>query len=74
MSAVLSASRRRVLESGCVEARRVVEVGCRAVLDGLGVVADRRPEHLDEAAQVLRRGLRAKLRQLGGEFDVLVDE
>ena len=74
MSAVLSSGGRRVLESGCVEARRVVEVGCRAVLDGLGVVADRRPEHLDEAAQVLRRGLRAKLRQLGGEFDVLVDE
>ena len=74
MSGVLSSGGRRVLESGCVEARRVVEVGCRAVLDGLGVVADRRPEHLDEAAQVLRRGLRAKLRQLGGEFDVLVDE
>ena len=38
---------RRVLEGVCVEGRRVAELGCRAVLSGLGVNEDRRPAHLD---------------------------
>ncbi len=40
-------------------ARRVAESASLAVLDGLGVFADRRPEHLDDAQAKLRVGLRA---------------
>ncbi len=46
--------------------RRVAESASLAVLEGLGVFADRRPEHLDDAQAKLRVGLRAKWRQLGG--------
>ena len=70
---VLGSSVRGVLESGCVEGRRVAEAGCLAALNGLGVTADRPPEHLDEPGRVLRRSLRVKLRELGG-LDVLVAE
>lgn len=44
----------------------------RAALSVLGVQEASKPAHLDEGRARLRRGLRAKQRQLGGEFDVLV--
>ena len=49
-------------------------VASRAALDGLGVFADRRPEHLDDGQAALRNGLRAKWRQLGGERELLIAE
>jgi hypothetical protein len=63
---------RRQLESAVVEGRRAAEVGARAALLSLGVPEREKPAHLDEAQARLRRGLRAKQRQLGGEFEVLV--
>lgn len=55
-------------------ARRAAESASRAALDGLGVFADRRPEHLDSDRAALRVGLRAKWRQLGSDRDLLVAE
>ena len=74
---VLGSGLRRVLESGCVVGRGVSEGACRVVLGSLGVVDDRVPSHLVEADRVLRRGLRAKSRQLGdadGSIELLVAE
>ncbi len=74
---VLSSELRRVLEAACVEGRRVAEAGCRAAVGALGVVEERVPGHLDEPARELRRGLRAKSRQLGdgkGSVELLVAE
>ena len=74
---VLSSGDRRVLESGCVDGRRVSEGACRAVLGSLGVVDKVVPAHLGEGDRVLRRGLRAKSRQLGdiaGSIELLVAE
>ena len=48
-------------------ARRAAESASRAAIEGLGVFADRRPEHLDANQAALRNGLRAKWRQLGGD-------
>ena len=64
---------RRVLEGVCVEGRRVAELGCRAVLSGLGVDDDRRPAHLDDAGNERRLGLRVLAREFGS-FEVLVGE
>ncbi|MDC3332016.1 BREX-1 system adenine-specific DNA-methyltransferase PglX [Ilumatobacter sp.] len=53
------------------------EGACRAVLGSLGVVDKVVPAHLGEADRVLRRGLRAKSRQLGdtaGSIELLVAE
>ncbi len=55
-------------------ARRAAESASRAAIDGLGVFADRRPEHLDAEQAALRNGLRAKWRQLGGDRELLVAE
>ena len=57
--------------------RRASEGACRAALGSLGVSADRPPSHLDVEERALRRGLRAKSRQLGdaeGSIKVLVAE
>ena len=62
---VLDSRLRRDLESACVRARRASEEACRAALGSLGVSVDRPPPHLDAEERVLRRGLRAKSRQLG---------
>jgi hypothetical protein len=62
---VLASAQRKVLESACVEGRRVAEGASRAVLGSLGVADDRVPAHLGDDDRVLRRGLRAKSRQLG---------
>jgi len=74
---VLLSGERKVLERACVEGRRVAEGACRAVLGSLGVVDERVPAHLGEGDRVLRRGLRAKSRQLGdsgGSIELLVAE
>ena len=63
---------RRQLESAVVEGRRAAEAGVRAALASLGVKEREKPAHLNEGQARLRRGLRAKQRQLGGDFEVLV--
>ena len=70
----LSSLLRKQLESAVLVARRASESASRAVIDGLGVFADRRPEHLDPNQAALRNGLRAKWRQLGGDRELLVAE
>ena len=71
---VLSSALRKQLEISVLAARRAAESASRAAVEGLGVFADRRPEHLDEAQSALRKGLRAKSRQLGGEAELLLAE
>lgn len=71
---VLSSGLRRQLESAVLEARRVAESAAHAAIEGLGVFSDRRPEHLDADRAVLRNGLRAKWRQLGGDRELLITE
>jgi hypothetical protein len=70
----LSSSLRKQLETSVLAARRVGESASRSALDGLGVFLDRRPEHLDARKAALRNGLRAKLRQLGSDRELLVAE
>jgi hypothetical protein len=70
----LHLSLRKQLESAVLAARRASEGGCRASIDGLGVFADRRPEHLDDSQTELRNGLRAKWRQLAGDRELLIAE
>ena len=65
---------RKQLETAVLGARRAAESASRAAIDGLGVFADRRPEHLDADQAGLRNGLRAKWRQLGGDRELLVSE
>jgi hypothetical protein len=65
---------RKKLETSVVAARRAAESAARASIGGLGVFADRRPEHLDASQAALRNGLRAKWRQLGGDRELLVAE
>ena len=74
---VLDSRLRRDLEGACVTGRRASERACRAALGSLGVSADRPPPHLDAEERALRRGLRAKSRQLGdaeSSVEVLVAE
>jgi hypothetical protein len=70
----LSAELRRQLETSVLAARRAAESGSVAALEGLGVFADRRPEHLGPEQAALRNELRAKGRQLGGDRELLVAE
>jgi hypothetical protein len=70
----ISSLLRKQLESAVLAARRAAEGAARASIDGLGVFADRRPEHLDADQAALRNGLRAKWRQLGGDRELLVRE
>jgi len=63
---------RRQLESAVLEGRHAAEAGVRAALSSLGVAEREKPAHLDDLQARLRRGLRAKQRQLGGEFELLV--
>ena len=74
---VLDSRLRRDLEGACVRGRRVSERACRAALGSLGISEDRPPLHLDDSERALRRGLRAKSRQLGdagGQVERLVEE
>ena len=64
-------SLRKQLETAVLAARRAAESAARAAIEGLGVFADRRPEHLDADQAALRNGLRAKWRQLGGDPELL---
>lgn len=65
---------RRQLENAVVNARRAADSASRAALEALGVFAERRPDHLDTEQAMLRNGLRAKMRQLGGEPELLISE
>jgi hypothetical protein len=72
--AVLSSSLRRQLEVAVLAGRRAAEAASRAALEGLGVFEERRPEHLSDEQASLRRGLRAKWRQLGSDRKLLLGE
>lgn len=74
---VLTYQQRKLLEDACTKGRRASEQAVRAALTSLAVIAERPPAHLDEAERQLRRGLRAKSRQLGdtgASLDLLVAE
>lgn len=60
-----------MLEDVCSKGRRASEQAVRSALTSLAVVAERPPAHLDEDDRQLRRGLRAKARQLGDRGDKL---
>jgi hypothetical protein len=70
----LSPSLRKQLEGAVLSARRAAESASRAVVDGLGVFLDRRPEHLNPGQAALRIGLRAKWRPSGGDQQLLITE
>jgi hypothetical protein len=72
--AVLPSSLRRQLEVAVLAGRRAAEAASRGALEGLGVFEDRRPDHLSDEQAAMRRGLRAKWRQLGGDRELLVGE
>lgn len=74
---VLSSELRKQLEDACVRGRHASESASRSALGSLGVAEQKVPAHLDEGDRVLRRGLRAKCRQLGdaeGSVELLVGE
>lgn len=62
---ILTSQQRNILETACTKGRRASEQAVRAALTFLAVTAERPPAHLDENDRQLRRGLRAKARQLG---------
>ena len=66
---VLANGMRKELEGACVRGRRASEAACRSALGTLGVAEQKVPAHLGEPERVLRRGLRAKSRQLGDTGD-----
>jgi hypothetical protein len=68
---VLIAQQRKLLDDACVKGRRASEQAVRAALGSLAVTAERPPAHLSEEERQLRRGLRAKARQLGDQGDKL---
>ena len=65
---------RKQLATAVLAARRASESACRAAIDGLGVFADKGPEHLDADQVALRNGLWAKWRQLNEETELLIAE
>ncbi|OBI43926.1 hypothetical protein A5707_03920 [Mycobacterium kyorinense] len=74
---ILTARQRNFLEAACTKGRRASEQAVRASLTSLAVTAERPPTHLNENDRELRRGLRAKARQLGDvgdKLDLLVAE
>lgn len=68
---VLTSQQRKLLEDACVRGRRASEQAVRAALSSLAITADRPPAHLSADDRKLRRGLRAKARQLGDTGDAL---
>jgi hypothetical protein len=70
---VLLAAQRKLLSDTVAEARDVVEAACAQRIAALGVTAERAPDALTEEERRLRRGLRARTRQLGS-VEVLVSE
>lgn len=74
---ILTSQQRKTLEDVCTKGRRASEQAVRAALTALAVAEDRPPSHLNEVDRQLRRGLRAKSRQLGDrgdDLEVLVAE
>ena len=74
---VLGSGLRKALEDACVRGRVESEGACQAALGSLGVADERVPGHLSDGDRGLRRGLRAKSRQLGdagGSIELLVAE
>jgi hypothetical protein len=67
----LTFQQRKTLEEACTKGRRVSEKAVRAALTPLAVTAERPPARLGEDDRLLRRGLRAKARQLGDKGDNL---
>ena len=68
---VLTSQQRKTLEDACTKGRRASEQAVRGALTSLAVTAERPPTHLNEDDRQLRRGLRAKARQLGDQGDSL---
>lgn len=68
---VLTSQQRKLLDDACVKGRRASEQAVRASLSSLTITAERPPAHLSEEDRQLRRGLRAKSRQLGDQGDNL---
>lgn len=71
---VLPSPLRKQLETAVLAGRRAAEAAARAAIEGLGVFAERRLDHLDVEQAALRNGLRAKWRQLGNDKELLVGE
>ncbi len=74
---VLTSQQRKLLDAACVKARSASEQAVRAALSPLAIAAERPPAHLKDEDRQLRRGLRAKSRQLGdqdGNLDLLIAE
>ncbi|MDD4868592.1 MAG: hypothetical protein PHQ28_16220 [Mycobacterium sp.] len=74
---ILTPKQRKILEGACVNGRRASEQAVRAALTSLAVTAERPPTYLNEDDRQLRRGLRAKARQLGdvgNNLDLLIAE
>jgi hypothetical protein len=67
--AVLSSDQRRLLERAVVAGRRAAESAAVAVVTRLGVAGERPPAHLSATERELRRGLRARARQLGDPLE-----
>lgn len=63
---------RKQLEDAVLAGRHAAQAGVRAAFASLGVDESSKPPHLDEEQARLRRALRAKQRQLGGDLEVLV--
>ena len=68
---VLSSAQRKLLEEACILGRKAAEQAARAAITVLAVNAERPPAHLSENDRQLRRGHRAKARQLGDTGDQL---
>jgi len=68
---VLTPLQRKLLDDACVKGRRASEQAVRVALSSLSVTAERPPAHLTDESRQLRRGLRAKSRQLGDKGDNL---
>lgn len=69
MSDVLSSAQRRALDTAVQRARVVAEAAAAEELGRLGVAVREKPSYLSEEDAALRRGLRAKAKQLGDELD-----
>lgn len=66
---VLTSVQRKTLEDACTQGRRSAELAARAAITSLAVTAERPPAYLGDEDRQLRRGLRAKARQLGEKGD-----
>ncbi|MEI2700145.1 MAG: DNA methyltransferase [Microthrixaceae bacterium] len=68
---VLTSHQRKLLEDACTKGRRASEQAVRAALTSLAITNERPPSHLNDGDRQLRRGLRAKARQLGDNSEDL---